>query len=364
MTQQSENMIERNIIPAGASVSAGLTASLIDFATARGANRADLLARSGLDAAALADMDGRVELAAYLSVMTAARQATGDPALALHWAEEIGMAEVSLVGLIMESSATMGDAFLQMQRYGRLAMEIHVPDSGPRYELVQRGGELLMIEHPLPWGHIPVLTECAFVRLVCGPRRFLKQPHVLAVHLSYDPPAYVCEYERIFQCPVHFNSGCNAMTLHPDIVGWRVAQYPRYVFGVLAAKADHLLGQLDASKSARGQVEAVLLPVLHEGKASAEWVAAQMGVSRQTLFRRLQREGVTFSNVLSDLRRRLAIGYLQGRKASVNETAYLVGFSDPAAFSRAFKRWTGMSPKAFQLEAGGARAPGDAVANR
>jgi AraC-like DNA-binding protein len=363
MMRQSENMTDRNILPDGASVSAGLTASLIDFATGRGANRADLMARAGLDTAALANMDGRVDLGAYLSVMKAARETTGDPALALHWAEEIGMAEVSLVGLIMEASATMGDAFLQMQRYGRLAMEIHVPGSEPRYELVRNGGELLMIEHPLPWGCVPALTECAFVRLVCGPRRFLKQPHVLAVHLAYEPTSYRSEYERIFQCPVHFKSGYNALTLHPDSVGWRVAQYPRYVFGVLAAKADRLLDQLDATKTARGQVEAILLPVLHEGKATAQQVAAQMGISRQTLFRRLHSEGLTFNGVLSGLRQQLAIGYLQGRKASVNETAYLVGFSDPAAFSRAFKRWTGMSPKAFQLLADEAGATGESVKN-
>jgi AraC-like DNA-binding protein len=68
-------------------------------------------------------------------------------------------------------------------------------------------------------------------------------------------------------------------------------------------------------------------------------------VSRQTLFRQLKVEGVTFEKVLDELRHKLALSYLGAEKASVNETAYLVGFSDPAAFSRAFKRWTGMSPR-------------------
>jgi AraC-like DNA-binding protein len=74
-------------------------------------------------------------------------------------------------------------------------------------------------------------------------------------------------------------------------------------------------------------------------------VAGKMGLSRQTLFRKLKAEGATFEKLLDELRCRLAVDYLRGRKVSVNETAYLVGFSEPAAFSRAFKRWTGMTPR-------------------
>ena len=75
-----------------------------------------------------------------------------------------------------------------------------------------------------------------------------------------------------------------------------------------------------------------------------------MGFSRQTLFRRLKEEGTTYTQVLDQLRHRLAIEYLKGSKASVNDTAYLVGFSDAASFTRAFKRWTGKTPGDFRLE--------------
>jgi len=77
-------------------------------------------------------------------------------------------------------------------------------------------------------------------------------------------------------------------------------------------------------------------------------VAKRLGLSRQALYRRLKglkAEGASFDAVLDDLRRGMALDYLGGRELSVNETAYLVGFSDPSAFSRAFKRWTGESPR-------------------
>jgi AraC-like DNA-binding protein len=76
-----------------------------------------------------------------------------------------------------------------------------------------------------------------------------------------------------------------------------------------------------------------------------ETVASKLGFSRQTLLRKLKAEGVTFERVLDESRHKLALHYLGDQKISVNETAYLVGFSEPAAFSRAFKRWTGSSPR-------------------
>ena len=113
---------------------------------------------------------------------------------------------------------------------------------------------------------------------------------------------------------------------------------PRLYANVRSAK------NLDSSKTTRGAVEKLLTAKLQSGAASADEIARQLGVSRQTLFRRLKAEGVTFEKVLDELRHRMALKYLNDQKLSVNETAYLVRFSDPAAFSHAFKRWTGHSP--------------------
>lgn len=76
-------------------------------------------------------------------------------------------------------------------------------------------------------------------------------------------------------------------------------------------------------------------------------IAGKLGLSRQTLFRKLKAESITFEKILDELRRKLALHYLNGKKVSVNEIAYLLGFSEPAAFSRAFKRWTGSSPRMY-----------------
>lgn len=96
----------------------------------------------------------------------------------------------------------------------------------------------------------------------------------------------------------------------------------------------------------RREVERRIELLLDSGEAGIERIAADMGLSRQTLYRRLKADGATFEQLLDRVRHRLALRYLKQERLSVKAAAYRLGFSDPAAFSRAFKRWTGISPRA------------------
>ena len=96
--------------------------------------------------------------------------------------------------------------------------------------------------------------------------------------------------------------------------------------------------------SFRREVEAAIEPLLASGDASVDRVARDMGLSRQTLYRRLKAEGATFEQLLDELRHKLALKLLREDHMAVKQASWRLGFSDPAAFSRAFKRWTGASP--------------------
>ena len=152
----------------------------------------------------------------FVALMRAAEELCDDPALALHYGETVDMAEVSIVGLIMNASETMMDAFVQMQRFGRLAVEVETVSAGPRFELVRQNEQLWMVDTRSNPNDFPQLTEAAFARLVCGPRRFLPRPHVLEVHFTHArrrPDR--AEHDRVFQCPVRFASHWNAMSAGP-----------------------------------------------------------------------------------------------------------------------------------------------------
>jgi AraC-like DNA-binding protein len=194
----------------------------------------------------------------------------------------------------------------------------------------------------------PELTELTMGRFIRLTRPFWDTPLVQEVHLTFAAPDYADEYERFFGAPAAFGTEWNAMRIEESRLAQQIAVQPRFAFGILSHHAEQLLRSLEGSKSTRGRVESLLMPILHTGDASMDLIARRLSVSRQTVYRQLKAEGVTFETVLDELRHKLAVHYLKGRKTSVNETAYLVGFSEPAAFSRAFKRWTGASPRSVR----------------
>ncbi|MDB5670563.1 MAG: araC family transcriptional regulator [Alphaproteobacteria bacterium] len=107
-------------------------------------------------------------------------------------------------------------------------------------------------------------------------------------------------------------------------------------------------GLADRTPPLRSEIEGRLEALLPDGDVGIDRVAREMGLSRQTLYRRLKAEGATYEQVLDGLRHRLALRFIKRDGISAKEAAYRLGFSEPAAFSRAFKRWTGSSPSALR----------------
>lgn len=326
------------------SVSAAYARGLVTLAVARGAERQALLQRADVGADTLEDPDARVALHRYAALMRTAIALTGDPALALRYGESTDISQYSVVGLIGRASATMADAHAQLNRYVRLVVDVEM-DGDERFRLDRDANGVWIVDTRRNPNAFPELTESAFAQIVCGPRLLGIPPFAKAVQVTHPEPTHAAEYRRVLGAPVAFGARRNAILADPEIMAEPVQRLPSYAFGVLTEHADVLLDALARRATVRSQVERLLMPMLHTGPARIDTVAARLNVSRQTLYRRLKAEGVTFAQVLDDLRHRMALDYLTTRKVSVTETAYLVGFSEPAAFSRAFKRWTGRRPR-------------------
>jgi AraC-like DNA-binding protein len=334
-------------------VAAGFVRALIDLAVAKGADRDALVRRAGLESEDFEDPDRRIPFDRYVALMRAGQELAGDPALALHFGEAFDITELSIIGLMGQACDTVADAFALLGRFTRLAADVALEEeaNGQRMILSRRGADLWVVDMRRNPNDFPELTESSFARMAASSRRFPGGPFLKAIRFSHAEPAYRDEYDRIFGVTLTFGCERNEVLMNGD--GWMRLKSPfpsPYVFAILKERAEGLLEAMESEATMRGRVEKMLAPILHDRDANMAAVAARLGLSRPTLFRRLKAEGTTFETVLDALRRRLAIDYLSGRGLSVGETAYLVGFSDPASFSRAFKRWTGGSPRAARRE--------------
>lgn len=324
-------------------VAAGAARALLEFAVSGGAGREALTERSGIDPAELQDRDRRIPFARYVALMRAGQELCGDPALALHFGESIPITDIALqVGAYSQS---MMEGLALNNRYSPLTIEVELEGPGDRFAYERGDGEVWIIDRRANPNEFPELTESAFARMVCTGRAFLGDRSGLkAVHVTHAAPSYRAEYDRIFCVPVVFDSHRNALLSDDQWMALKPPSPSGPMLDVLKAHSEALLEKLERSKSMAGRVEQALEPLLPAGEATMDAVASRLRVSRPSLFRKLKAEGVTFEQVLDGLRCKLARRYLNGDGLSVKETAFRLGFSEPASFSRAFKRWTGTSP--------------------
>ncbi len=335
-------------------MAAGFAASFADYASGKGANREVLLSESRLTEDDLSDQDNRIPIAAYQTMIGAAIRQTGDTALLLRHTLDSRLETMSVVGQIVHTSASLRHSFEQLNRYLHLMGDVELPQGVDRYELQSTADGLWIVDHLVLPPEMSFWSEVSFARFISEFRRsFPGATFEIAMEVTYPPPPHADQYTELFRVPVTFNAKRNALAIDPvwDSPETQFEPGNAYAFGIFTRHADEMLAKLQADTTIRAQIEAQILPKLHEGTISMDKVARDLAMSRQTLYRRLKDEEITFAEIHDDLRRRMAMEYLSGQKVTVNETAYLLGFSEASSFVRAFKRWTGLSPTAYLNQA-------------
>jgi AraC-like DNA-binding protein len=169
----------------------------------------------------------------------------------------------------------------------------------------------------------------------------------LEVTFIYPEPKSRAEYERIFNCPVHFAKKDNSMTLDMRMGSLPVRMANPALLEHFEKYAQDFLAQMERNDATTKTVTKIILARLDDESLSIEKVACEMSVSVRTLQKRLEVEGVVFSDLLRDIRQRLARKYLH-ENYSVEQITYLLGFSEPSVFRKAFKKWMGVTPREYR----------------
>ena len=153
------------------------------------------------------------------------------------------------------------------------------------------------------------------------------------------------EIHRILRCPVEFAQTTDSWVLPQRVMELPITSGDSRLLHILEAHADDLLAERRSATGLRGLVENQLLSLLPSGRAQMAAVAQQLGMSERSFKRHLAEEGTTFGEILERLRQQLASRYLADNRMSSHQIAWLLGYSEPSAFSHAYKRWTGTTPR-------------------
>jgi AraC-like DNA-binding protein len=158
-------------------------------------------------------------------------------------------------------------------------------------------------------------------------------------HRTIDP----VPYRAHFDAPVHFGAPHTQLVIPRAALDAPLASSDPNLLEILTRAADDLHRQRPADATMVSQVARVLREALRTDEAHVDRIAKRLGLTSRSLQRRLKDEGTSFNAVREDVRRQLSRRYLD-EGLSIAEISFLLGFSEPSAFFRAFKRWNGMTP--------------------
>ena len=255
--------------------------------------------------------------------------------------------EYGALGLAFKATTTLGASYARVERYARLWTSVVEYELRPEGEstlfILRRSGERRL--------GLRLSNEATLASAVAIARQVSPRPvSPLEVLIRHDPPASTAAHEAWFGCPVRFGTDLDAIRFangtlaRPNILGDEgISRY-------LARHLDEELAQLPVSPALLGAAKDAIAQALSEGPPRMADIARGLGLSARSLHRRLADHGMTFRALTEDTRRDLALGLLRDDRHSLSEIAFLAGFSEQSAFTRAFRRWMGTTPASYRRD--------------
>ncbi len=316
---------------------------LLDHLEEAGFDVGEVLRRAGVPREALEDLQTRLPKGHFEALWNAAMDVTGDPVIALRVGTRVTPGTLGIIGYLAAASDSPRTAFELVKDLTPLLWEdFECELESDDHEAVIRFGS----DHD---PHASRFTTEYAIGLTVAMSRVIGRPRSEPTEARFrcPPPERAADYERILGLPVRFDAGEDGVAFPLSMMDGVNPAADAALRQVLERHAADQLARLPTHTGLPERVRACIVSMLPLGNPTAERVAGQLGMSNRTLRRRLHDEGAPFKQILDDVRTELARHYLAKEKRTIDEVAYLVGFSDPSAFTKAFRRWTGQTPASF-----------------
>lgn len=323
---------------------AALYRPLLDVASELGVDPAELLAPLSLTPADLTQPDARLTPDQGRALIRRARKLTGCEEIGLLMAERVRLRDFDLLGYVLRSADSLLAGLEALVRYGRL-----LGDSAAFG--LSRMGDLLWLRLDLAGGapfepegeDAAAASACRLLRELSGER-----VAPIEVHLTRAKPACAARYRAWFQAPVAFGAERLQLAYAVESLTQAPPQPDPRLASLLSQQAGSLLETLPENNELLDRVRLEIGRSLSAGTLSVFHVARRCGLSERTLRRRLSSAGYSFRDVVEDTRRKRALFMIRTGHEGVAQISQKLGYSDPASFARAFRRWTGVTPQGYR----------------
>jgi AraC-like DNA-binding protein len=315
---------------------------------AAGGDVAALTERFGLTANATSQRELEVSLDTLDAIANAAAAQAQDPNLGLHLAARLPHGSYGLLEYIGRSASTVRHAGERFLRYSTLLNDV------VRFAFEPRGDVAVLSQRVA--GHPGCVGRQAGEMFMALVVRYLRELttadwNPVRVAFAHAAPADTSELDAYFRAPLVWSCGENHVELPLALLERPCVSHDANLFSVLDEQAERLLASRPPKESAvvaLDRIRAQVRAALDDGQPQLADVAKALRMSARTLQRRLKDEKTSFQDVVDSVRDEIARTAMANPKYSLGDVAYLLGFSEISAFTRAFKRWTGMTPSQWR----------------
>jgi AraC-like DNA-binding protein len=333
-----------------ATFSIAIVRDIVQYVATQGVEVNHLYNAAHIDPLWLEDPDRQVagEMLKYLWREALAQ--TGDQDLGLHIGEAFDLAAIGIVGYVLLNCKTYGQVLEKLSQYTCLfsqgvAIHYQVINGWVQCdcEIVGNVKNYLLDEprHPI---------ESTFAALVAATHQLTGNAlPAHAVWFQHSRPDDCSEHQRIFQTTVQFSQPVNRIVFQSTCLAWSVRSANTNLLLVFELHAAAMLNAQSQVQGYRQKVMQAMTQQLQGEVPNIEAIARSLMISVRQLQRELQAEDTSYQQLLDETRKKLALWHLKNPNTSIHDVAFLLGFSESSAFHRAFKRWTGQTPRSYRL---------------
>jgi AraC-like DNA-binding protein len=333
---------------------ASILQNLIELALRSRLNLEALFSEAGIDADVIGRPDALIGIDQIDRLFSAAFARTDDPWFGLHAGLANQYSSLDLLGRLMATSSTLGDAIRELLRFKDLLapyLHFHFEVRGDTAVLACEPDGSVSFAESRHHNDLVVATMVAIGRSLAG-----GDIGVRALAFRHPEQTDLSEYHRAFgDAQIRFASPRNEVHFAATVLDRRLAtSYPQYHQRV-EQQAEQQLSRLVRGHSVSEQVSTQIEARLGELPVGIDDIARLFNMTARTLQRRLRDEGVTFGDLRDGVRHKMACRVLAGEDMPMDALAQQLGFSDTANFYHAFRRWEGETPGVWRKRAQGSR---------